>query len=237
MNTTPVPRRGDPGADLARSSTGRVLALADDLLRARGALAPGSGPLPARQLLLLVCLGGGLHGLVMGSHAGWLGGLYAALKIPVLLLVAPALCLPSFRVVHAVLGLADDLPAARRAVLAGQATLAVALLSLSPVLVFVMLVSDHYHALKLANGALFVLASGAAQLTVARHYRPLLARDRRHRLALLIWPTLYLFVALQLGYALRPFVGHPDFPTEFLRDDWMGNVYLDLYWAARGVLG
>ena len=31
--------------------------------------------------------------------------------------------------------------------------------------------------------------------------------------------------------------GNPRFPTEFLRDDWMGNVYIDLYWAVRGVLG
>lgn len=225
------------GPGQASSAVAGLARLAEDLLRGRGALAPGDGPLPTARLVTLVLVCGGLHGLVMGSFAGGLGALFAALKIPLLLLLAPALCLPSFRVVHAVLGLADDLPAARRAVLAGQATLAVSLAALSPVLVLVVLSSDHYHLVKLVNGALFLLASLAAQLTVARHYRPLLARDGRHRWALVIWPTLYLFVALQLGYALRPFVGHPDFPTEFLREDWMGNVYLDLWWALRGVLG
>jgi hypothetical protein len=215
----------------------RPLRLLDDLLRAREAFAPGRHSVPHGQLVLVVLLCGGLHGAVMGSYAGVEGALYAALKIPLLLLLSPLICLPSFRVVHAVLGLSDDLPAARRAVLAGQATLALSLASLSPVLVFVMLSTDHYHLVKLVNGALFVLASLAAQLTLVRHYRPRLAAERRHLVALAVWPAVYLFVALQLGYALRPFIGNPNFPTELLRDNWMGNVYLDLYWAVRGVTG
>ncbi len=212
------------------------LLVLDGLLRATGVFAPDAERVPHRRLLTVVCLGGALHGAIMGSFAGPSGALYAALKLPVLLILAPLVCVPSFRVVHTVLGLAEDEPAARRAVMCAQATLATALLSLSPLIVFTYVSSVHYHQAKLVNMVVFGLASLAAQLTLARHYRPLLAKDRRHRLALMAWPTLYLFVALQLGYALRPFIGNPDFPTEFLRADWMGNVYLDLYWAVRGVL-
>lgn len=84
---------------------------------------------------------------------------------------------------------------------------------------------------------MFAFATLGAQRTLARHYKPLLAKAPRHRVALLIWPTLYFFVAAQLAYSLRPFVGNPNFPTEFLRDDWQGNAYVDLIWAVRGVIG
>ncbi len=219
------------------SAMGRVARGLSDLLRASGDYGPRSTIVPRGRLVLVVWAAGALHGAVMGSFAGPWGALWAAVKVPILLTLAPIICWPSFRVIHGVLGLAGDEPAARRAVLCGQATLALALLSLSPVLAFCYAASSDYHEAKLVNTAVFGLASLAAQLTLARHYRPLLRKDRRHRVALVLWPALYLFVALQLAYALRPFVGNPDFPTEFVRDDWMGNVYLDLYWAVRGALG
>lgn len=208
-----------------------------DLLRARGVFAVGAGRLPWGRLALAVALGGGTYGAAMGSFAGAEAALYAALKVPILAAGSLLLCLPSFYVVNAVLGLAGDLRAATRAVVSAQATLAVALASLAPLIVFAYASSDDYHGAKLLNGACFALAGLAAQRTLARQCLPLLARDRRHRAALLAWPPLYFFVATQLAYALRPFVGNPAFPTEFLRDDWMGNVYIDLYWALRGALG
>lgn len=208
-----------------------------DLLRADGDFALGAGPLPWPRLALTVLLGGSVYGAAMGSFAGAEASLYAALKVPLLLAGALLVCLPNFYVVNAVLGLADDFGPACRGVLSAQASVAVVLASLAPVTAFVSLSSSEYHGAKLLNVGVFLLGSLAAQRTLARHYRPLLAANRRHRVALLIWPALYLFVTAQLACALRPFVGHPDFPTEFVRDDWMGNVYIDLYWAVRGVLG
>jgi hypothetical protein len=49
------------------------------------------------------------------------------------------------------------------------------------------------------------------------------------------WPALYFFVAGQLAYVLRPFIGNPALPTSFLREHWWGNVYVDLLWAVRGL--
>ena len=209
----------------------------DALLRARGDFAVGAGPLPWARLSLAVVLAGGGFGLAMGSYAGGRAALYAAAKVPLLVSGSLLVCLPSFYVVNAVLGLADDYVAACRGILSAQATLAVALLSLAPVTLLAHVLTGDYHTVKLVDGALFACASLCAQRTLARHYGPLLARNPRHRLALLIWPALYIFVAVQLAYALRPFVGNPRFPTEFLRADWIGNVYIDLYWAVRGALG
>jgi len=231
---------GPPAAGPPRAGWGLLRDLPTDwdaLLRARGDFAVASARLPWVRLVGAVTLAGGGFGLAMGSFAGGMAALYSALKLPLLVSGALLVCLPSFYVINAVLGLADDYLAACRGILAAQATLAVTLLSLAPLALTAQLLTADYHTIKLIDGALFALASSCAQGTLARHYGPLLRRNPRHRLALLLWPALYVFVSLQLAYALRPFVGNPDFPTEFVRADWVGNVYLDLYWAARGAVG
>jgi len=214
-----------------------LVASTEDLLRAEGDFAVGHGPLPWGRLVASVVLGGGVYGLAMGSYAGGMAALYAALKVPLLISGSMIVCWAAFYVVNAVLGLADDFPAACRGIVSAQATFAIVLASLAPVTVFFYLTTDNYHFAKLLNGVMFAFATLGAQRTLARHYRPLLARAPRHRVALTMWPALYFFVAAQLAYALRPFVGNPAFPTEFLRQDWRGNVYLDLIWAVRGVIG
>lgn len=215
----------------------RLVADWDALLRAEGDFAVGHGALPWKRLATAVLLGGGVYGLAMGSYAGSTAAMYAALKVPLLITGAMLVCLANFYVVNAVLGLADDFLAACRGIVSAQATFAIVLASLAPVTLFCYAVSDNYHFAKLLNGLMFAFATLGAQRTLARHYKPLLAKAPRHRVALLIWPALYFFVAAQLAYSLRPFVGNPDFPTEFLRDDWQGNAYVDLIWAVRGVIG
>ena len=210
----------------------------DGLLRGEGLHAVGGGRPPAGRLLATIVLGAMLNGAVMGSFGGHgLQSAYSALKMPALLVLAALLCWPNFWVVNRVLGLGDDFAAATRALLSAQATLAVTLAALAPVTAFFHASTESYDFVKLLHFAVFALASLAAQRTLARHYRPLLARDRRHRVALLAWPALYFFVAGQMAYVLRPFLGNPRLPTTFLRDPWWGNVYVDLGWAVRGALG
>jgi hypothetical protein len=208
----------------------------DALLRGEGRHAVGGGRLPVARLLLVLVACGALYGAVMGSFGGnALQALYSALKVPLLVLVASAVCLPNFYVVNLVLGLGPDFAAAFRGLLSAQATLAIALASLAPVTACLYLSTDSYALAKLFNFAIFAVATLAAQRTLARHYRPLLARDRRHAVALMAWPALYFFVAGQLAYVLRPFIGNPDLPTVLVRDHWWGNVYVDLLWAVRGL--
>jgi len=208
----------------------------EGLLRGEGLHRVGGGRPPLGRLALTLALGGGLYGAVMGAFGlDAEQALYSAVKVPLLVVVASLVCLPNFWVVNLVLGLGPDFAAAWRGLLSAQATLAVALASLAPVTAFFYASTDSYEFAKLLNFAVFGVATLAAQRTLARHYRPLLARDRRHAVALLAWPTLYFFVAGQLAYVLRPFIGNPRFPTTFLREHWWGNVYVDLLWAVRGL--
>jgi len=209
----------------------------DGLLRGKGRHAVGGGAVPWVRLVAILLGAGALYGAVMGSY----GGLPAqsatsAAKVPLLVVVASLVCLPNFYVVNLVLGLGGDFRAAFRGILSAQATFAVCLASLSPITALCYATTSNYHMAKLANAAMFALALLGAQQTLARHYRPLVAKNARHRVALLAWPALYFFVAAQFAYVLRPYIGNPAFPAEFLRTHWWGNVYVDLWWSVQGAL-
>jgi hypothetical protein len=52
------------------------------------------------------------------------------------------------------------------------------------------------------------------------------ARNRRHRLLLRTWLVGYALVGIQMGWVLRPFVGAPDMPVQFFREEAWGNAYV-----------
>jgi hypothetical protein len=80
---------------------------------------------------------------------------------------------------------------------------------------------------QLFNLAMFAVASAAAQVVLWRGYRPLIARDRRHRVLAWAWLLLYSFVAVQMAWVLRPFIGYPDSRVQFFRDEPLSdNAYM-----------
>jgi hypothetical protein len=183
-----------------------------------------------RTCLALAAAGSALMGLALGSSSGepWLA-VFAAIKVPLLIFATALVCLPSFYVLNAVLGLRDDFAAACRGLVAAVGTLGLALGALAPVSVFLTLSVLDPYALTLCDAVLFGGATWAAQQVLARHYEPLVARDRRHRLALRCWLLLFAFTGVQLAWVLRPFRGTPGFAVQFLRPEaFEQNAYLVL---------
>lgn len=202
-----------------------MFAATENLLRGEIAVTPR-----ARTCLLLGAIGSALAGLALGGSSGeaWLA-VFAAAKVPLLLSLTALFCLPSFYVVNTLLGLRDDFGAACHGLLATQATLGVALGALAPVLVFQSLSVLDPYALTLCDALVFGLATWAAQMVLARHYAPLVARDPRHRLALRGWLVLYAFTGVQLAWVLRPFRGTEGLPVQFLRPEaFEQNAYVVL---------
>jgi hypothetical protein len=195
----------------------RLLRQADDVLRGR--------PSARDWWLVLVC--GLTYGAVMGSFGarGW-QALYSALKVPLLLLATVGLSLPSFFIINTLLGLRDDFGAAFRAIAASQAGLTVILVALAPLTLFWYASSTDYRSAILFNGLMFGVATAGAQVLVRRAYRPLVARNPRHRWLLRAWMALYAFVGIQMGWVLRPFIGNPGNPTEFFRKEAWDNAYV-----------
>lgn len=194
-------------------------------------------------LKLLICQGlaGFLYGIVMGSFGEWDANrfwyaLFAGIKVPLLFWVTFSLCVPVFFVLHALSGLHADFPQSMRALLAAQAVLTLILLAMAPLTVVWYLSSDDYPWAILFNGLMFALASIAAQVYLRRLYVPLFQKHARHRTLLTIWLGLYLFVAIQFAWVLRPFVGAPNTAAEFFRGESWGNAYVALFHLLGGAV-
>ncbi|MEN8151338.1 MAG: hypothetical protein ABFS86_16095 [Planctomycetota bacterium] len=204
-----------------------MLTSVESLLRSKGRFSIDASRVPWLALGGLVCLAGFAYGTAMGfSDARPLQSLYSGLKVPMLFVLTSVVCLPNFFVVNTLLGLRNDFTSAFRGIVAAQATGAVCLASLAPFTLFIYVSSDDYNFALVFNGGMFLLATVAAQLTLSKHYAPLIAANPRHRNGRTAWAILYVFVAIQLAWILRPFVGSPGLPTRFFREEAWDNAYV-----------
>jgi hypothetical protein len=211
-----------------------MLFQADSLLRARPwAVEGGYTSRKLAQLGIMVAAFGITYGAVMGSFGGMLGEhfrqiVYSAMKVPFLLLGTFVLSLPSFFVVNTLFGLRSDFSYSLRALLATQAGLTIILASFAPFTILWYVSSSNYRGAILFNTLMFGCASVAAQWLLRRLYEPLIKRNPRHRLLMRAWLVIYAFVGIQMAWVLRPFIGYPDAPTQFFRQDPWGNAYVRL---------
>lgn len=185
------------------------------------------------DVLILLIFAGCWYGVVMGTYGGvgpahWRQMIYSAAKVPLLLSVTFWLSVPSFYVLNSLLGLRADFGRAMRAVISAQAVLTLILAALAPFTGFIYLSGCNYTNAILFSGVMFAIASGGGQLALGRSYRALIARDRRHRWTLIAWLVVYIFVGIQMGWVLRPFVGNPMLPTRFFRNDALTNAYISV---------
>lgn len=211
-----------------------LLTRADALLRGTPPFGIDSKRARTAQLLLLILIFAPIYGAVMGSFE--LSSterlpriFYSALKAPLLLLATSAICLPGFIVLNTILGLRDDFAYALRAIVAGQAALSIALASLAPFTRFFYFSSVQYRQALIFNAAMFALAAAAGHLVMLRFYRGLMRRNANHRIALYAWLVLYAFVGMQMGWTLRPFVGAPNLPVTFFREEPFTNAYVTIF--------
>jgi hypothetical protein len=201
----------------------------DALLKSQGRYAPLRAEYPWRRLALIVVCGGLAFGAVMGSYGGrGLQVLYSGCKVPLLVVTATLIALPSFFVVNTILGLRDDFADALRAILIAQGTVAICLVGTAPLVAFAYVSRASYTSAILLNGGCFLVAAVGGQITLSRQYGRLIARNPFHRWGRVAWLTLYLFVAVQAAWMLRPFVGDPMLPTRFLRGGDIGNAYVEV---------
>jgi hypothetical protein len=211
-----------------------MLLYAQNVLRAKPWVVQEGRPAKKlAQLGLMVAVFGITYGAVMGSFGGVLGErfwqvVFSAVKVPLLLLGTFALSLPSFFVVNTLFGLRSDFSQSLRALLATQAGLTIILASFAPFTVVWYASSSNYQGAILFNTLMFGCASLSAQWLLRRFYEPLIRRNPRHRILLRAWLVIYAFVGIQMAWVLRPFIGYPDAPTQFFRQDAWGNAYVRL---------
>jgi hypothetical protein len=228
-NPDAIPSPKDPPAPELRNLVPIIL---------RADLRQSASQLRARQVIPLIILCGSFYGGVMGSFAGhgsmrWQQILFSAIKVPMLLGVSFVLAVPSFFILSSLLGLRDDFRTAIRAVAAAQGGVAITLASMSPfVALWYASCADYAWAI-LFNGIMFAVATLIGQILLRRFYQSLIHRNPRHRNMVRTWAIVYAFIAIQMAWVLRPFVGGPGEATTFFRQGAWGNAYVmigELIW-------
>jgi hypothetical protein len=209
----------------------KLLMRIDDILRRRQAVQ--SQP-PASALCWVggcIAAFGVIYGAAMGTFDGVRGErfwqvVYSAAKVPLLLLGTSVIAWPSFFVLNTLAGLRHDFARATTALMAAQAGLAIVLASLAPLTLVWYAASGDYGSALRFNGMMFAVACLAGQWLLRDHYRLLVERDAKHRWMFWTWLAIYVFVAIQMAWVFRPFVGDPGLPVQFFRRDKWGNAYL-----------
>jgi hypothetical protein len=229
-----------PGAQLAGAGIAeRSLAMIGEILRAPEAVARRcreERDLPAlvATALTVIAAGSAVFGGVVGSMRGGAQILFAAIKMPLVILVTLALCGPAFHVLAAVFGRPWSLRTVVSMVLSAGARASLVQLALAPALWLFIDCGASYHAVKLAAVVAYGLAGLAALGVLTRG----LGDGPGKGITFAAFVGLYLLAGGQTAWILRPYLGRPDSQAvPFLTREKEGGV-ADAVWTSVGtVLG
>lgn len=173
---------------------------------------------------------GAIYGLVMGLYAGGIQILYDAFKVPMLLLIALYVTLPTYYILNGILG--GDLSLRQMSVLflVSVSVMATMLLAFLPVTLFFTLTTPErtfatYGFTVLLNVLFFALAGVTAVSYLWQGFSRIHGENKRWIPANLIGTAVLAFVGTQLAWVLRPYF-HSSW--DFIAPP-SGNFYVALF--------
>lgn len=216
-----------------------LLALTHELLRAPQDIArrcrEGSDLRPlAITALASLGLGGAVFGAVLGSPRGLLQAIHAAIKLPVAMLAALALCVPAFHVLAAGLHRPLALRTVSALVLAASGRAAMILLACSAPLWLLLDLGLGYHAGILCAAGCYALGGAAALGLLLRG----LTASFRGAATAAAFLCVLLPVGGQTAWMLRPFFGRPaqaEIPLVRAREGSFVDAVWTSSWSALGI--
>jgi len=196
----------------------------------------------ARDLTLVVA-GAGAFGAALGCWRDPWQAVFAGIKLPLIMLLTAAGNALLNGMLAPLLGLRLHFRQSFLAILASFALASAILGAFSPLAAFVI-----WNAPPLAEGAnnsathaaillllvvVIAFAGIAANLRLLQLLRALAGESAVAWRVLLAWLAGNLFLGSQLSWVLRPFIGNPAMPVEFLRADaFHGNFYETVFRSA-----
>ena len=183
--------------------------------------------LDLRSGLWLLLLTGTSIGLCLGTcdPTRPMQIIHSSLKVPLLLLGTAGLTLPFLIALLAISGRLDQVTRTVRAILVAEIGFATCIGSLGPIVVFEAWSGVDYDTIRLLWIAVFCVGLVAAGVLFRR-----LLRDSIPGLSriLVVWIGVHALAGVQLAWTLRPFIGRPGSPTEFIRTEGLENAFLQI---------
>jgi hypothetical protein len=169
-----------------------------------------------------------LGGLGLGASHGPLQALAAAAKLPLINLAALAICLPTFYIFAALQGSRLGLDKILRLFAVGLGLRGAVIAGLAPLLIFFSSVGSPYGFILLAGGLAFGIAELGFMRTLDHGVRIFKERTGDPVGITLVrgWMVLYLLVALQLTWSMRPVIGEPGEPFRIFMQQDEGNMFV-----------
>ncbi len=195
--------------------------------------------------VIIILIGSGLYGFTLGIWRAPLQSLYTAIKFPALIFLTCGGNALLNGMLSQILGAGLSFKQASLAILMSFAIAAIVLAGFSPITLFIWynappLASENAplgHGLMiLAHVCAIAFAGVMANRRLLDLLRKVSGDSRTALLVLFSWLAGNLFLGAQLAWNLRPFIGHPSLPVQFLRDDplW-GNFYEHVWHAFQAV--
>jgi hypothetical protein len=185
----------------------------------------------------VICLGAGLYGAAMGCWRAPLAALYVAIKFPLIILLITVGNALLNAMLAPLLGLNISLRQSFLAILISFTIVSAILGAFSPLIAFLVwnappMTADAprsagtYSFIQVTHVVLIAFAGVAGNLRLVQLLRELSGKAATARRVLVAWLAGNLFLGSQLTWILRPFIGSPGLPVEFLRPNaFDGNFY------------
>lgn len=199
--------------------------------------------------VITIILGAGLYGAAMGCWRSPLQALFVAVKFPIIILLVTLGNALLNAMIAPLLGLSLGWRQSMLAVLISFAIASAILGAFSPLTAFMVWnvpaltpgiprSGGSYQAIMLAHVAIIALAGSAANAHLLGLLRRLGGAAGAADRVLIAWLAGNLFLGSQLCWILRPFIGSPDLPVQFLRADaFSGNFYETVLHSFLKIIG
>lgn len=194
--------------------------------------------------LAVIILGAGLYGATMGWWRGPQQALFVAIKFPLIILMVTAGNALLNGLLAPLLGLNIRFYQSFSAIVMSFTVTSAILGAFSPIIAFLVwnapgmgVAGSTYNVILLAHVAVIALAGTTGNIRLLQ----LLLSMSAHRAAALrvlaAWLTGNLFLGSQLTWILRPFIGSPGLPVQFLRPNaFQGNFYEAVFRAIHHLI-
>lgn len=184
-------------------------------------LNPGRSDGLTKHLLVLSVVLYACYGFSMGVFRGVFPGVVSAIKFPMLMLGALAICMPAFYVLNGISGPGLGARSCLRLLLLSVTANAAALASYGPVSLLVALTTSEagYGYIVLMHVAVLAVTTLLSLVVIQIIFNEVAAARRKPRSFefVVAWAMLYGVVGTQLSWLLRPFIGSYDVPYRPLR--------------------
>lgn len=217
-----------------------------DLLKKDVAI-PSFRPIAAN--LAVICVGAGLYGAAMGWWRAPEAAVMVAIKFPLIILLVTVGNALLNAMLAPLLGLNIGFRQCLLAILMSFGIASAILGSFSPLVAFLVwnappmtpgvdISNLTYSFIKLVHVLIIAFAGVAGNVRLIQLLRQLSGNAAVARRVLWAWLAGNLLFGSQLCWILRPFIGSPDLPVEFLRATaFRGNLFENVFQSLLGLLG